>query len=113
MTYQTIKTIKGRQYLYEQTSFRENGRVKTVSRYICPVDSSGNIKPSAPIPDQEAQTTNQVEEVLIQESTPPVVPSSEPEKKLTLQIKADLRLHKIGQSSLTNEYKNFGPVRRI
>lgn len=107
MTYQTIKTIKGRQYLYEQTSFRENGKVKTVSRYICPVDSSGNIKPSDPILDQEAQTTNQVDEVLIQESNSPTVSTPEPEQKLTLQIKADLRLHKIGQSSLTNEYKNF------
>ena len=33
-----VKTIKGRRYRYQQTSRRVNGKVKTVSVYIGPVD---------------------------------------------------------------------------
>jgi hypothetical protein len=36
--YEVIKTIKGRQYRYEQETYRENGRVRTHSVYIGPVD---------------------------------------------------------------------------
>src|SRR5262249_21647010 len=36
--YVVIKTIKGRQYRYLQTSWREGSRVRTESRYIGPVD---------------------------------------------------------------------------
>jgi hypothetical protein len=39
MTYRVIKTIKGRRYLYEQKTWREDGRVKTKSTYIGPADS--------------------------------------------------------------------------
>jgi hypothetical protein len=36
--YEVIKTINGRQYRYEQETYRENGRVRTRSTYIGPVD---------------------------------------------------------------------------
>ena len=35
--YTVIKTIKGRQYLYQQRTYREAGRVRTESIYIGPV----------------------------------------------------------------------------
>jgi hypothetical protein len=38
MGYRVIKTIKGREYIYEQRSQREGGKVKTISRCIGPVD---------------------------------------------------------------------------
>ena len=36
--YEVIKTIGGRRYRYLQRSYRENGRVRTQSRYLGPVD---------------------------------------------------------------------------
>lgn len=33
-----IKTIGGRQYYYEQHSYRVNGKVKTISKYLGPVN---------------------------------------------------------------------------
>ena len=38
--YPTIKTIKGRPYLYRQRTWREGGRVRTQSHYIGPIDLS-------------------------------------------------------------------------
>jgi len=38
MPYEVIKTINGRQYRYEQETYRENGKVRTRSTYIGPVD---------------------------------------------------------------------------
>lgn len=40
MTYIVIKTIKGRQYRYEQRSWREGKRIRTKSRYLGPVTSA-------------------------------------------------------------------------
>jgi hypothetical protein len=37
MSYIVIKTIKGRQYQYQQRTYREGGRVRTESIYIGPV----------------------------------------------------------------------------
>src|SRR3977135_3276445 len=37
MAYIVIKTIRGRQYRYEQRSWREGKRVRTKSRYLGPV----------------------------------------------------------------------------
>ena len=37
MSYRIIKTVKGRQYIYEQTSKRVGKRVVTMSRYIAPL----------------------------------------------------------------------------
>ena len=34
--YQVIKTINGRKYLYLQTTYRENGKVKTKNKYLGP-----------------------------------------------------------------------------
>jgi hypothetical protein len=38
MSYRVIKKINGREYVYEQSSFREAGKVKTISRCIGPVE---------------------------------------------------------------------------
>lgn len=40
MSYIVTKTIKGRQYRYEQTSYREGGKVKTKSVYLGPVSGT-------------------------------------------------------------------------
>ena len=40
MTYECIKTIRGRKYRYEQRSYREDGRVRTESKYLGPVDGT-------------------------------------------------------------------------
>ena len=37
MSYIVVKTVKGRQYLYEQRTWREGKRVRTESRYLGPV----------------------------------------------------------------------------
>jgi len=37
MAYIVVKTIKGRQYRYQQRSYREGGRVRTESIYLGPV----------------------------------------------------------------------------
>ena len=36
--YRVIKTIRGRRYHYDQRTWRENGKVKTESIYVGPVD---------------------------------------------------------------------------
>ena len=38
MAYIVIKTVKGRQYVYRQTSYRDGGKVRTRSEYIGPVN---------------------------------------------------------------------------
>ena len=40
MSYIVIKSIKGRQYRYQQRTYREGGRVKTESIYLGPVAGS-------------------------------------------------------------------------
>lgn len=40
MAYYSVKNIKGCFYLYEQRSYRENGLVKTVSKYIRPITAA-------------------------------------------------------------------------
>jgi hypothetical protein len=37
MSYIVVKTVKGRQYLYEQRTWREGKRVRTESRYLGPL----------------------------------------------------------------------------
>lgn len=37
--YTVVKTIKGRRYLYLQKTYRENGRVKTLNKYLGPAAS--------------------------------------------------------------------------
>jgi hypothetical protein len=46
--YPTIKTIKGRHYLYRQRTWRDGGRVRTQSQYVGPIDISlpmGQLRP--------------------------------------------------------------------
>ena len=38
MAYIVIKTIKGRQYRYQQRSYRQGGKVRTETIYLGPVD---------------------------------------------------------------------------
>jgi len=92
LTCQVIKTIKGKQYLYEQTSYRVNGKVKTESRYIGAVSDVAHAT-NSDTPSQPEPPTSE---------TPP------PEKtELTLQIKADLTKHKISVSALTAQYEKY------
>ena len=39
--YPTIKTIKGRPYLYRQRTWREGGRVRSQTQYVGPIDLAG------------------------------------------------------------------------
>ncbi len=64
MGYPSIKTIKGNRYLYEQHSYRINGKVKTESRYIGALDAHGNLKNIPPTQQHEVQTTQKIEEVI-------------------------------------------------
>lgn len=41
MSYIVIRTIKGRQYRYRQRSYRDGGRVRTISEYLGPVGNAG------------------------------------------------------------------------
>lgn len=117
MTCQVIKTIKGKQYLYEQTSYRVEGKVRTESRYLGAVDpSTGQLKKSSQKSAQAAKTAHLVEEVIKptsealehvpQESTPEQ--STEKPQKLTLQIKADLEAQKISRRSTESAFISFG-----
>lgn len=42
--YQVIKTVKGRKYRYRQRSFRVNGKVRTESKYLGPVEEAVSTK---------------------------------------------------------------------
>lgn len=50
--YPTIKTIKGKPYLYRQRTWREGGRVRSQSQYVGPIDVSGR-----PASEAEDSTT--------------------------------------------------------
>ncbi len=77
-----------------------------MSRYLGPVDALGNMGAPEPVPDQEAQITHDIEEVVNTQTLPEQQqdPPTDKSQALTLQINADLKIHKIGQSALTNEY---------
>ena len=47
MTYRVVKTINGRQYVYEQTSYRVGKKVKTKCVYLGPVGGR-ELRDSAP-----------------------------------------------------------------
>ena len=40
--FRRIRTIKGRRYLYEEERYRENGKVRSRSRSLGPVDGPGS-----------------------------------------------------------------------
>lgn len=44
MAYIVIKTIKGRQYRYQQRSYRQGGKVRTETIYLGPVDGGSRRK---------------------------------------------------------------------
>jgi hypothetical protein len=44
MAYIVIKTIKGRQYQYQQRSYRQGGKVRTETIYLGPVDGGSRRK---------------------------------------------------------------------
>jgi antirestriction protein ArdC len=55
--YIVIKTIKSRRYYYRQKTWRENGRVRTLSQYIGPVDGvAPAMTPSPAEPDVPVST---------------------------------------------------------
>ncbi|MES9898573.1 MAG: hypothetical protein ABW148_06070 [Sedimenticola sp.] len=106
-----IKTIKDRQYLYEQTSYRVGGKVKTESRYIGAVNpETGGLNMAQGVQEQEAITTYDMDKI-IQETGQPgrdQTTESKPENiPLTLQITADLKRHKISQASALSQYTRF------
>jgi hypothetical protein len=55
--YRVTKTIKGHQYLYEQQTYREGGRVRTRNRYMGPA-SGGRASKSAKAAKPSVTTTS-------------------------------------------------------
>ena len=98
MSYRVIKRIKGHLYLYEQSTFRVGGKVKTHSRYIGPVDGNGTVSSTSHAisksVDPEKTTVDSVREELtlqinkntkqnlIEKTSPPEKP-----QKITNQAK--------------------------
>ena len=86
MAYQVVKTIKGKKYLYSQSTYREGGKVKTISHYLGAVDSATGLinKPSDQIRPHD--TANQVEQVLAQTPRQPAEIEARKITKNTEQI---------------------------
>lgn len=97
MAYQVVKTIKGKKYLYAQSTYREGGKVKTVSHYIGAVDPQTGvlIEPSDhPDHPRPHNTADQIEQVLAEKHPPEPL------------LKFKLKEHcKISIPSLKNEYQ--------
>ncbi len=109
MPCRVIKTIKGRQYLYEQQSYRVNGKVKTETRYLGAVDSFTGAarieaKTVAKTMDAIKGATNISPEVKGTEEFDDTRP---PIKALTLHIKANFKKHKISQYRAERENEKF------
>lgn len=109
MVCRVIKTIKGRQYLYEQRSYRVSGKVKTETRYLGAVDGlTGAAGVEAQMVKKTLETLNpkndtekpQAENNLASESPP------KPEG-LILHIKANFKKHKISKIRAQREYETF------
>ncbi len=103
MPYQVIKTIKGRSYLYEQETFREGQKVKTVSRYIGACDGAGKATSKAvqlaiTVPPEVKENDSQAKYVSEEKPQPP---------KLTLQITTDLKGNHISQPALERNYDDI------
>lgn len=61
--YPTIKTIKGRPYLYRQRTWREGGRVRSQSQYVGPIDvatPTGQAEARASVRRKKRSRVNQV-----------------------------------------------------
>jgi hypothetical protein len=78
MAYIVIKTIKGRQYRYQQRTYRQDGKVRTETIYLGPVDGGqrrkgvlrrvnaflkANFPPRHGLPDEEAMLRQYNEKV--------------------------------------------------
>lgn len=69
MAYQVVKTIKGKQYLYLQSTYREGKKVKTISHYVGAINSETGVL-TEPSDDADHprphNTAEQIEQVLAQ-----------------------------------------------
>lgn len=81
MTYTVIKTIKGKRYAYQQRSYREGNKVKTISQYIGAVDNDGVIHETLEAP-----------ELALSQQAP--------------QFNLNTRTYKISQDRYTAEYQH-------
>ena len=80
VTYRVIRTIKGRQYVYEQTSVRDGNKVRTMSRYIGPVDpiqQTARQKVVQTLADVSG-TKERVQEAIVPDAEVLTKPSDEP-----------------------------------
>lgn len=113
MPYQVIKKIKGHSYRYEQSTYREGGKVRTISRYIGPANSETSS--AGTVTHQADQVTLRAEEALQPTEQAQISRESAPEQekeKLTLQnnpveVRADLGKHKISETALQVESRRF------
>ena len=121
MTCRVIKIIKRHPYLYEQTSYRVHGKVKTESRYLGALDGNGSLK-NIPLTQTEVvKTTHDIGEVIktVNQPKKPIeskkTPQPKPEKAqkssesipLTLLIKANFKTHKISESATHSQYTRY------
>ncbi len=121
MTCRVVKIIKGHPYLYEQTSYRVNGKVKTESRYLGALDINESLEIILVTQEEVVKITHNMGETIQPVShqekpteaknTPPSVqekthksPKSTP---LTLQIKANFKTHKISESATHSQYTRY------
>jgi hypothetical protein len=100
MTYKVIKRIKGRQYIYEQSSYRLGNKVKTKSKYIGPVNprASGGSAHTQPV--KEPTPAPEKESVDVDDKSSWIL-----EQQLTLDIGVDLNFHGINEDSIIEEHR--------
>ncbi len=111
--YRTVKRIGGREYIYEQRTYREGGEVRTESRYLAPV---------APVDRVIAVTSNEpintsVEIAIVDNTTPPAddaeetvedgINTTKKERPSPLKIRADLAVSKVSGKSLEMEHRRM------
>ena len=66
MAYQVIKTIKGKRYLYNQSTYRDGGKVKTISEYIGVADETADKTRQALLKQIEQAPEPESEELTLQ-----------------------------------------------
>lgn len=108
MPYRVVKKINGRDYLYEQETYREGGKVRTKSKYIGAVVAADISKPVINTTNRDGKAHTD------KESAPaPPKPLPEPSPKLSskpverLRIKARVEPHKISRAALEAEHRRF------
>lgn len=90
--YRVTKTINGRQYLYEQRTWREGAKVRTQSRSLGPVAPARSVKKT-----RKRHT----------EPETPVLSAINTTNPPDLVIKAKLDRIKVSQNAIEAEYKTF------